>query len=185
MTYDFKTTWAECKRFEILQIEWEFEQFLNLLHERKVKSVLEIGCWTGGTARGFLDIANKVVSIDCNVHPNIRHLQMFKPGNFLFIQGMTTDPAIREKVGKICPQVDCLFIDADHADKSVRYDFNTYKDLVKPGGLIAFHDTVETRTEQEAKVSFLWEELKLKHTFWQFHDPNNSYINSGIGVIEV
>ena len=38
--------------------------------------------------------------------------------------------------------LDFLFIDGDHAFKGVKSDFQLYSELVRPGGLIAFHDII-------------------------------------------
>jgi hypothetical protein len=37
---------------------------------------------------------------------------------------------------------DILFIDGDHSYSGVKTDYEMYKDVVKPGGIIVFHDSV-------------------------------------------
>jgi len=182
--YDFDAIWKECLKFGILQLEWEFKNLMDLLYERKCKTLLEIGTYGAGTARGFTEIVDLVVSMDPFLNSNIQQLQNLK-SNFIFVHGYSTEERIQSYISKICPQVDCLFIDADHSDAAVRRDYADYRKFVKPGGIIAFHDTVETKKPGEAQVSFLWNEIKNDHKYWEFHCPSNTFFNCGIGVIEV
>lgn len=54
------------------------------------------------------------------------------------LQGLSTDPAIRQAAGK--QEYDLLVIDGDHSYEGVKADFDNYRDLVRPGGLIVFDD---------------------------------------------
>ena len=185
--YNFDNIWCECEKFGILQQKSEFKNLLDLIYSRECKTLLEIGTYGAGTSRGFTEVVDLVISMDPQYNSNIQTLQKIKK-NFLFVHGFSTDITIQDYVTKLCPQVDCLFIDADHSEASIRHDFNTFKRFVKPGGIIAFHDTVETKTESGAKVSILWNELKLEYKkYWEFHDEENVKLNSncGIGVIEI
>ena len=88
---------------------------------------------------------------------------------------------------------DFLFIDGDHEYEGVRADFLAYYDLVRPGGLIAFHDIVPdefARTGQRTSgsqcygggVYRLWQELRDRfphREFVQSWDQNGF----GIGVL--
>lgn len=56
-------------------------------------------------------------------------------------------------------QVDFLFIDGDHAYESVKRDHELYAPLVRPGGLIAFHDISPTPTKDTEGTARFWEEL--------------------------
>jgi len=47
---------------------------------------------------------------------------------------------------------DMLFIDAGHGLEDVRGDYLNYKDAVKPGGIIAFHDSLPREGYPEVKV---------------------------------
>jgi predicted O-methyltransferase YrrM len=37
--------------------------------------------------------------------------------------------------------VDFLYIDADHSYEGIKADYENYTPLVKPGGIVGFHDT--------------------------------------------
>lgn len=56
--------------------------------------------------------------------------------------------------------VDFLFIDADHRYAGVARDYALYADLVRPGGLIAFHDIRPNAKDPTIEVYRLWEEIK-------------------------
>lgn len=52
--------------------------------------------------------------------------------------------------GDAPPLVDLLFIDGDHTLSGVRQDYEMYSPLVRPGGVIAFHDVDDTPMHQRA-----------------------------------
>jgi predicted O-methyltransferase YrrM len=84
--------------------------------------------------------------------------------------------------------LDFLFIDGDHSYEGVALDFELYAPLVRPGGLIAFHDIVPLaegdRNHTVGGVPRFWRELKARHPSAReiIADPAQSAF--GIGVIE-
>ena len=68
--------------------------------------------------------------------------------------------------------LDFLFIDGDHSFEGVSKDHQLYSPLVRPGGVIAFHDIVpDFRTRYGTPtprnvggVPVFWNELKSPHT---------------------
>jgi len=81
-------------------------------------------------------------------------------------------------------KVDFLFIDGDHTEKGVEQDFNDYKDFVRPGGIIAFHDILEKQPTPANQVYYLWERLKIDNDVQEFVDDQNQ-CGYGIGIIHV
>ena len=59
--------------------------------------------------------------------------------------------------------VDYLFIDGDHSYEGVKSDFEKYSPLVRPGGIVAFHDVAIDRKHPEVGVNKFWTELKAKY----------------------
>jgi predicted O-methyltransferase YrrM len=67
--------------------------------------------------------------------------------------------------------VDFLFIDGDHRYEGVLADWRDYAPLVRPGGLVAFHDIVRDHRQRFGKetpsdsggVPQLWAELRERH----------------------
>ena len=51
--------------------------------------------------------------------------------------GRSDDPKIIKKTQKLLPEIDFLFIDADHTYEGAKHDFETYGPLVRKGGIIA------------------------------------------------
>lgn len=59
-------------------------------------------------------------------------------------------------------QVDFLFIDGDHSYEGARADFELYSPLVRPRGLVAFHD-IAAPDELGFGVPKLWRELSASY----------------------
>jgi autotransporter strand-loop-strand O-heptosyltransferase len=80
-------------------------------------------------------------------------------------------------------KVDFLFIDGDHTYRGVKQDYYMYKEFVKPGGWIAFHDIKDTEFHRNAncRVDMLWNELTGNKV--EFVDNSSEY--GGIGFIQV
>ena len=80
--------------------------------------------------------------------------------------------------------VDFLFVDGDHEYEGVRKDCNLYGPLVRPGGLIAFHDIVPGDEELVGGVPRFWEEFKRSHETIELVESwdQRAY---GIGVVRV
>jgi hypothetical protein len=79
--------------------------------------------------------------------------------------------------------VDFLFIDGDHTYEGVKQDFEMYKQFVKPGGWIGFHDikNTEFHRNENCRVDLLWSELS--GTKIEFVDNTSDY--GGIGFIQI
>ena len=86
---------------------------------------------------------------------------MKKPGQTVHaVSGSSHDPVILDRVKTIFAGslIDVLFIDGDHSYDGVRQDYEMYRSLVRPGGIIAFHDIIHTRFE-DCHVDVFWKEL--------------------------
>jgi len=158
----------------------------------KPKNVLEIGTARGGTLFIWSQLAtNKVVSCDLE-DPGIRLplYQAFPPPEsdckVVHHFGDSHDTGFRQRVEAefVDEPVDFLFIDGDHTEKGVEQDYNDYHHLVRPGGLIAFHDVVEKQAIPTNQVYYFWKRLKLKVDFEEFinHPDQCGY---GIGLVRV
>ena len=54
------------------------------------------------------------------------------------VRGFST--AVFEQVRKITPSIDLLFIDGDHSYDGVKADWEAYKEFLKLGSIVVFHD---------------------------------------------
>ena len=84
---------------------------------------------------------------------------------------MTFDEA-REKVAR---PIDLLHIDGLHTWDAVKHDFETYRPLVAPGGLVLFHDV----NTWFADMRLFWRRLAAKHEHYLIP------YSHGLGVIRV
>jgi predicted O-methyltransferase YrrM len=75
--------------------------------------------------------------------------------------------------------IDMLFIDGDHTYEGVKRDFELYRPLLKPGGIIAFHDVLDTPMHRlhGCEVHRLWQELPPHKALFSINGPWG-----GIGV---
>ena len=75
--------------------------------------------------------------------------------------------------------VDMLFIDGDHTYEGVKQDWEMYSSLVRPGGIIVFHDVAGNY--EDTQVKRLWDAIKGDHAYREYMvHPRGHY---GIGVI--
>lgn len=179
----------------------ELAALLILLRDRDVKNLLEIGSEAGGTFYAWCQVTNKEgkkISLDLPTGASgswnyaepaaclerERLLRSFA-SDVRCVTGDSHSLKSFEDVHNILngELLDFLFIDGDHSEQGVRQDWFMYSKLVKPGGLIAFHDI---------KASAYHEHLGcFVHHFWQKLDARKVEIKSGqsewggIGVVFV
>jgi predicted O-methyltransferase YrrM len=162
--------------------------------------VLEIGAGAGGMLAGLCAVAADdatIVSVDLEGGPfgsgadteAIRRAAQAKPGQTLHIvRGDSRDSTVQSRVAGLLPRpVDVLFIDGDHTYEGVRADFESYRDLVAPDGLVAFHDILEHPGVPECRVHVFWEALRgAKRDIVSPRELSSAFTGSwgGIGVID-
>jgi predicted O-methyltransferase YrrM len=150
----------------------ELTQFSALVRKLKPTRLVEIGTAQGGVFWLLCKISQPeatLVSVDLPPEErfsgglkNTIDLQKLKiPGQAVHaVTGSSHDPDILDQVKAIFAgnQIDVLFIDGDHSYAGVRQDYEMYCSLVRPGGIIAFHDIVHTKFE-DCHVDVFWSEL--------------------------
>ncbi len=185
----YKVTWPCSQK----PIELEMLQEFFLDQGAKIKNVLEIGVYYGGTsllwAKMVKPLGGRVVSLDSS---RFNGKYIYEDTEFesviTFVQGDSHLPETREKVELVLDTdfFDMLFIDGDHTKKGARADFLDYIGLVKPGGWVVFHDILDTQIHREAGcyVSQYWKEIRNNYDHWQIIDPADQS-KMGIGVLHV
>lgn len=153
------------KEFGILQVENEIVPFLNYVADHNPTVIGEIGLKHGGNSFLFLRRLQNVrlyLGMDL-VLENINKLKFYRRANqkMHILEGNSQLPDVvgRAKRHLGDQRFDFLFIDGDHEYDGVLEDLIQWYSLVKPGGLIAFHDIVpdqETRTGVKDESSRLW-----------------------------
>ena len=153
------------KEFGILQVEEEIVPFLDYVADHNPVVIGEIGLKHGGNSFMFLRKLQHVslyLGMDL-VLENINKLKFYRRDSqqLHILKGNSQLPAVVNKAkshlaGK---QFDFLFIDGDHEYDGVLADLVEWYPLVKPGGLIAFHDIVpdeEAKTGVRPEGTLLW-----------------------------
>ncbi len=184
-----------------VQIRSEIEGLLDLLAAEPPRTVVEIGTWNGGTLYLLARAAAAdalLVTVDIGGGPGAR-LGRFSPVGLLcggcaapgqrvvpLLRRDSHDPATLAKVEHVLGRrpVDLLFIDGDHSYDGVRSDFETYGRLVRPGGLIAFHDISPGAPEGVGEVPRFWQELKRERDVIELVESWDQG-GLGIGVVRV
>lgn len=180
---------------QLLQIKEEFEAFLAWIGLQQPKRIIEIGSHQGGTAMHFCSIAPELVlSIDlpdgkdggipeAACHERTAMIQKSFP-QYRCILGDSHDRRVSKEVDRLLGDdfVDGLFIDGDHSYKGVSGDYLTYREFVKPGGWIAFHDINDTDAHRMVGcvVSEFWQGLYGDKIEFNVHGKWG-----GIGVLRV
>lgn len=178
------------------QIKGEILSFLDFAKARKPRRICEIGVADGGT--NFLlthvpGVGGDVIGIDLLLK-NKRKLRLFQDheGQVTLLKGSSSDNTMlsRVKVALKGESLDLIFIDGDHSYEGVKADFLAYSPLVRPGGMIAFHDIVQDHRARfgtdtagwAGGVPQFWQEIKLGATTFEFVDDRDQD-GCGIGVI--
>jgi predicted O-methyltransferase YrrM len=78
------------------------------------------------------------------------------------LYGDSHDPATRTALLGMLKDapIDILFIDGDHTFQGVKADFEMFADLVRPGGIIGFHDICDHPDHPSVKVKAFWDSVE-------------------------
>ncbi len=184
-------------RQNILEIESLYNEVLKIAPER----ILEIGTAKGGTLYLWTRAAKPdatIVSVDL---PGGEFGGAYPPCRIPFYKSFARDgqemhllledshqPETFEKVADIFADkpVDFAFIDGDHSYEGVKADFLQYGPLVRPGGIVAFHDILPRDDLPDIEVHLFWNEIKRRYDAAEFIgslETGRKII--GIGLIRV
>ena len=178
-----------------MQVREEVAELLELLWQRRPRSVLEIGTASGGTLFLLTRVAAEdahLISLDLSAgdfgdgYPRWKmplYRSFALPGQRLdLVRADSHDPATYQQILDLLggEQLDFLFIDADHTYDGVKRDFEMYRPLVRDGGIIGFHD-IKPSTDPVYGVHRFWNEIKRQQEHREFlHGPPTIF---GIGVL--
>ncbi len=158
-----------------IQAKEEFWELVALVTSLAPTNVLELGVEKGGTIKFWDEIVGpggKIIGLDINLGA------VTMPRDFVsdleLIEGDSHSSEIIQLVKSKMPVVDFLFIDGDHRYEGVKADFENFRPLVRPGGLMAFHDI------HDAGVGPFWQELERTYKTSKFHQQSGGI---GIGLL--
>ncbi|MFZ0105803.1 MAG: class I SAM-dependent methyltransferase [Thiobacillus sp.] len=183
--YGYFTIHTLQKRPEILALA-------RVVDELKPQTILEIGTARGGTLLIWSRLAaEKVISCDL-VHrePQKALLEALPPpGSKCRVKLLTGNSHSTEFKRQVAAElagkkVDFLFIDGDHTVEGVEADYEDYREFVRPGGIIAFHDIVEKQPFETNQVHQFWQQIRKQTATEEFiSDPDQC--GFGIGIVRV
>jgi predicted O-methyltransferase YrrM len=138
-----------------LQTPWEWDAFIEyIVLPTNPERIVEIGSFFGATLWSFIQNSPRlktILSLDLPIGPEdgryqtmIESRAKWKDWSDKIVEviGDSHSEEVRTKVYNKIRDVDILFIDGDHSRRGVEADYEMYKDLVRDGGVIAFHDSV-------------------------------------------
>lgn len=169
----------------LVQDEIDFLPVLEIYRRRQPQRVLELGTYVGGTLYHWLQNAPPgavVVSVD--LYEDADNSELYPgwcpPGvGYEIIRGDTRDPKVVAAAAELGPY-DWIFIDAGHHDDEVRADWENYRPLVSPDGIVAFHDIAHLPAlAHRIQVYKLWAEIRERRPTLEFATPGAS----GIGLV--
>lgn len=181
-----------------LQLRAEIEALLSVLETERPSTLIEIGTFLGGSLFLFSRVAADdatLISIDLHRgewgggYPAVRSVlyrSFARKGQRIeLVRADSHDPRTLQRTKRLLDgrDVDFLFIDGDHSYDGVRSDLEMYGPLVRPGGLIAFHDIMPTDDERVG-VPALWSELKDVHDTRELRSAEGQR-GKGIGLVRL
>jgi predicted O-methyltransferase YrrM len=180
--------------FRPFQNRVELQRFMQRAEQLKPRSMLEIGTARGGTLFLLSTVAApdaEIISIDLPAglhgggYPRWKgrlYRRLMGAGQTLhLIRGNSHDDRTFEKAQRLLAgrSVDLLFIDGDHSYEGAKSDFLRYRSLVRPGGIVAFHDILENKNAPEIRVAPLWREVV---EVYRSEEIVESYNQGGFGI---
>lgn len=158
----------------------EIDGLIELVKDLQPHHVIEIGVNRGGTSALWHELnTGLVIGIDDKVNNLADRFPRFRSvtGSSHLVYGQVAELLDRP--------ADFLFIDGDHARDGVQQDFDEYRRLVRPGGIVAFHDiNADAHYFSEAERGGV-------PAFWKAFDwPGKTEISvgadwGGIGVVKM
>jgi len=158
------------------QKEPEILWLLELLAAERPRVVLEVGTDRGGTLFLWTRVASpEALLLSLDIQKMVGRLGRLSPFALvrksfardrqrieLIDEVDSQDPGTLRRVEAILDgrAVDFLFVDGDHRYEAVRRDFELYSTLVRPGGVVAFHDVSPHTAPNTEGTARFWAELE-------------------------
>ncbi|MHC4943813.1 MAG: O-methyltransferase [Planctomycetota bacterium] len=178
-------------KIRTMQMLSELTALAQAVAALKPRVILEIGTAEGGTFFVWANLASEqVVSCDLEISEYVRQLiPAFKAKrsrcSLQFLEGDSHEESFFQEVERALDgrAVDFLFIDGDHSEEGVESDYRKYSPLVRPGGLIAFHDIADAQPLPENQVQHFWKRLKKEVDRFEEFIEDPMQCGAGIGIV--
>jgi len=126
---------------------YELKKMLELIYETPRGHFLEIGAHMFNMSIAlYLTSAKrgKVVTIDPKLKSpeRLEIMKMYAGDRFTFLEGLSTDQPIIDKVHELAKDklFDLILVDGNHTYEGIKTDTELYADLISPKGYIVWHD---------------------------------------------
>jgi predicted O-methyltransferase YrrM len=155
----------------------ELAEFIRIIRMQPLRRVMEIGTAQGGVFWLLCQLSAPdatLISVDLPpgernsgglpVEVDLKRMARLEQTVHI-VSGNSHQDSVRGHIAKLLrgASLDLLFIDGDHNYEGVRQDYEVYRSFVRRGGLIAFHDIVQTPWPG-CNVDRLWSELAQDQT---------------------
>ena len=161
----------------------ELAGFLALVMDLDpLELIVEIGSFDGGTLWAWQQICPRVVGVDLPPPGHGETVRLNSLGCQIVCGDSHDSYTLQELLLLLGgAKADMLFIDGDHTYDGVKRDYEMYSPLVRPGGLIGFHDICQHPSMEFVQVNRFW--ATLDGDLEQFVSWPPTW--GGIGVIRV
>jgi predicted O-methyltransferase YrrM len=182
----------------IYQDESELARLVGIYASLAPNRVLEVGSMYGGTLWYWMQYSPgaTVVSVDLVVPGHdprfgeVLAARHFWPVwarstgcELIDLQANSNSSDTLRKVAEYGP-FDFIFIDGGHDYQTARADYINYFPMLRPGGVMAFHDIAYPDGNKDGfDVGRLWRELKTEHRWQEILRERNPEGIWGIGVL--
>lgn len=178
----------------------EFADFVSYMatHAKPADLSLDIGVAGGGQTvflREYYGCAT-TITVDLGAHPDAYHWkrikQLMNSQHLLEIIDDSHSERVRAQLQPYKGKIDFAFVDGDHSYRGLRKDIFLVRELLKPGALMALHDTVEVedckRVHNEMLQSSIFEHVqdfnsKFGISLWRLKQPVDSTWLNRIGGV--
>lgn len=179
------------------QVRSEIQKLMEIVAERRPRTVLEIGTARGGTLFLWTRVIHpeaSIISVDLPTgsfgggYPNWK-IPLYRafalPGQEIHL--LRADSHKLESVEQVKSllagrRIDFLFIDGDHTHDGIKRDFEMHSPLLAPEGLSAFHDIATEEGHENYGVARFWREVRQGRNFIEIIEQQARGI-AGIGVL--
>jgi predicted O-methyltransferase YrrM len=186
--------------FRPLQKRTEIFRLVDILERLRPTAICEIGAAGGGTTFLLAHAAAPdalIVSLDLAFTESRKAAlkQFALPGQKLVCLQKNSHELETVSAIESCltgRRLDVLYLDGDHSYEGIKADFELFSPLVKPGGVIVFHDIVpdyKTRygietTSYVGGVPQFWTEIKSTYRTVEEVIENPEQDGFGIGILQ-
>lgn len=169
------------------EFEWLLDRYTALAPRR----VLEIGVGFGGTLRQWLKYTPggaHIVSVDLHEWDGAAQPTLWQEWAREFGQtlthfaGSSQDAAIIRQVQSLGPY-DFIFVDGDHRAEAALADYHVYRPMLRPQGMMAFHDIVEHPANPDIQTWQVWRMICAVERTTRVYIDDEAARWGGLGVI--